>query len=253
MIKNLMKLLKDEEGATALEYGLIAAAIAGVIITVVYMLGGNIEQEDQQRRSTHLSRSSEPSREGGSVWSNRPIGSARRLSPADPPSGSARAWASSGPSVCDLRWRRIPNAVSRRRARDGAGHGGFTGGIRARCPVWRPRLILLVVLYRPWRRGRDRRRRREARRRHRRVGGLGSLPWFALATLLAGGVVAVVCYLLARAPARAEVRANLIAGRRCTATCRRLRRSRIAKVTVLVPYAIAIAAGAAVALLRWPV
>lgn len=42
MLKNLKKLLKDEEGATALEYGLIAAAIAGVIITVVYLLGGRI-------------------------------------------------------------------------------------------------------------------------------------------------------------------------------------------------------------------
>jgi pilus assembly protein Flp/PilA len=42
MIKNLIKLLKDEEGATALEYGLIAAAIAGVIITVVYLLGGKM-------------------------------------------------------------------------------------------------------------------------------------------------------------------------------------------------------------------
>ena len=42
MLKNLKKLLKDEEGATALEYGLIAAAIAGVIITVVYLLGGKV-------------------------------------------------------------------------------------------------------------------------------------------------------------------------------------------------------------------
>jgi pilus assembly protein Flp/PilA len=42
MIKNLIKLIKDEEGATALEYGLIAAAIAGVIITVVYLLGGKM-------------------------------------------------------------------------------------------------------------------------------------------------------------------------------------------------------------------
>ena len=42
MLKNLKKLLKDEEGATALEYGLIAAAIAGVIITVVYVLGGRV-------------------------------------------------------------------------------------------------------------------------------------------------------------------------------------------------------------------
>jgi pilus assembly protein Flp/PilA len=42
MLKNLKKLLKDEEGATALEYGLIAAAIAGVIITVVYLLGNRV-------------------------------------------------------------------------------------------------------------------------------------------------------------------------------------------------------------------
>jgi pilus assembly protein Flp/PilA len=42
MLKNLIKLFKDEEGATALEYGLIAAAIAGVIITVVYILGNKV-------------------------------------------------------------------------------------------------------------------------------------------------------------------------------------------------------------------
>ena len=32
MLKNIRKLLKDEEGATALEYGLRAAAVAGVLI-----------------------------------------------------------------------------------------------------------------------------------------------------------------------------------------------------------------------------
>ena len=42
MLKNLKKLFKDEEGATALEYGLIAAAIAGVIITVMYLLGNKV-------------------------------------------------------------------------------------------------------------------------------------------------------------------------------------------------------------------
>ena len=52
MMKNLKKLLKDEEGATALEYGLIAAAIAGVIITVVYLLGGKINNTLQQRRQS---------------------------------------------------------------------------------------------------------------------------------------------------------------------------------------------------------
>lgn len=42
MLTNLKKLLKDQDGATAVEYGLIVAAIAGVIITVVYALGGKV-------------------------------------------------------------------------------------------------------------------------------------------------------------------------------------------------------------------
>lgn len=36
------RFLKDESGATAIEYGLIAAAIAVVIIGAVTTLGGNI-------------------------------------------------------------------------------------------------------------------------------------------------------------------------------------------------------------------
>jgi pilus assembly protein Flp/PilA len=43
MLKNVMKLLKDEEGATAVEYGLIVAAIAGLIIAVVFVLGGKVK------------------------------------------------------------------------------------------------------------------------------------------------------------------------------------------------------------------
>ena len=39
MLKNLVKLLKDEEGATAVEYGLIVAAIAAVIVVVVFVIG----------------------------------------------------------------------------------------------------------------------------------------------------------------------------------------------------------------------
>jgi pilus assembly protein Flp/PilA len=42
MLKNLKKLLKDEEGATAVEYGLIVAAIAGLIIVVVFLLGNKV-------------------------------------------------------------------------------------------------------------------------------------------------------------------------------------------------------------------
>lgn len=38
----MLELLKDEEGAAALEYGLMAAAIAGVLIFVAYFLGGRV-------------------------------------------------------------------------------------------------------------------------------------------------------------------------------------------------------------------
>ena len=42
MLKSLIKLLRDEEGATALEYGLMAAAVAGVIIATAYFLGRRV-------------------------------------------------------------------------------------------------------------------------------------------------------------------------------------------------------------------
>ncbi len=42
-MKNLVaKFLKDESGATAIEYGLIAAGIALVIITAVGSVGNNL-------------------------------------------------------------------------------------------------------------------------------------------------------------------------------------------------------------------
>jgi pilus assembly protein Flp/PilA len=43
MLKNVVKLFKDEEGATAVEYGLIVAAIAGLIIAVVFVLGNKVK------------------------------------------------------------------------------------------------------------------------------------------------------------------------------------------------------------------
>ena len=39
---SIKRFLSDESGATAIEYGLIAALIAVVIITAVTTLGGNI-------------------------------------------------------------------------------------------------------------------------------------------------------------------------------------------------------------------
>jgi pilus assembly protein Flp/PilA len=41
-MRALLHLLRDDRGATAVEYGLIVAAIAGLIIAVVSVLGGKI-------------------------------------------------------------------------------------------------------------------------------------------------------------------------------------------------------------------
>jgi len=41
-MKNVIKFLKNKSGATAIEYGLIAALIAVVIISAVTALGGTI-------------------------------------------------------------------------------------------------------------------------------------------------------------------------------------------------------------------
>ena len=39
MLKKIGQLVKDEQGATAVEYGLIIAAIAAIIIVVVFAIG----------------------------------------------------------------------------------------------------------------------------------------------------------------------------------------------------------------------
>ena len=46
---NLIRLLQDDQGATAVEYGLIVAAIAGLIIAIVFVLG----EQDQQHLQQH--------------------------------------------------------------------------------------------------------------------------------------------------------------------------------------------------------
>jgi pilus assembly protein Flp/PilA len=42
MFTSIKRLLRDESGATAVEYGLIVAAIAGLIIVVVFLLGKKV-------------------------------------------------------------------------------------------------------------------------------------------------------------------------------------------------------------------
>jgi Flp pilus assembly pilin Flp len=45
MRNSVIELLDDEGGATALEYGLMAAAIAGVLTVVAYFLGGKVNNK----------------------------------------------------------------------------------------------------------------------------------------------------------------------------------------------------------------
>jgi pilus assembly protein Flp/PilA len=42
-MERLRKLLKDETGASAVEYGLLVALIAAVIVGAVTLLGGNLK------------------------------------------------------------------------------------------------------------------------------------------------------------------------------------------------------------------
>jgi pilus assembly protein Flp/PilA len=52
MLRNLTALWSDEAGATAVEYGLIIAAIAGVIILTVQTLGGTVNAVFQKASDT---------------------------------------------------------------------------------------------------------------------------------------------------------------------------------------------------------
>jgi pilus assembly protein Flp/PilA len=42
MLKSLKKLWRDEEGASAVEYGLVVAGIAAVIIVIVFIVGNKL-------------------------------------------------------------------------------------------------------------------------------------------------------------------------------------------------------------------
>lgn len=48
MTKFISRFAKDESGATAIEYGLIAALIAVVLITVLKTVGTNLEARFQE-------------------------------------------------------------------------------------------------------------------------------------------------------------------------------------------------------------
>ncbi|HEY0705579.1 MAG TPA: Flp family type IVb pilin [Polyangia bacterium] len=42
MLEQLKKLIKDEEAPTAVEYGLMVAGIAAVVMAIVFTLGGSV-------------------------------------------------------------------------------------------------------------------------------------------------------------------------------------------------------------------
>jgi pilus assembly protein Flp/PilA len=44
-VRNLRRHLKSDEGASAVEYGLLVAAIAAVIVVVVFALGGLVNSK----------------------------------------------------------------------------------------------------------------------------------------------------------------------------------------------------------------
>ncbi len=43
MLKSLRHLLRDKKGATAVEYGIMVAAIAAVIIATVFLVGEQVD------------------------------------------------------------------------------------------------------------------------------------------------------------------------------------------------------------------
>ncbi len=146
---------------------------------------------------------------------------------------------------CDLRSRRIPNTVSIPLLIAALIVRGLNQGVLAAVSGVGAAALVVAALYRPW-----------------LMGGIGGgdvklaaataawvpfnrLHWFALFAAAAGGVVAAVFYFVARAPARAEIRANL------TLTVLQNELPAVPSHRAghpSVPYALAIAAGAALAL-----
>ena len=54
MLKSLVRFIKDEEAPTAVEYGIMVAGIAVVIIAVVFLLGSNVRNV-LHRTAEHIS------------------------------------------------------------------------------------------------------------------------------------------------------------------------------------------------------
>ena len=152
-----------------------------------------------------------------------------------------------GAAITDLARRRVPNAISAFVFVTGLGVQGWDVGARGSLGGLAASAILLFALFGVWRAG--------------AIGGgdvklaaavgawmgLSRLVWFVLAAAVAGGLLAVICYMFASPSTRADVKANLVlAGLHGDLPPPSVTKR---KPSAAVPYAVAIAAGAAVALL----
>jgi prepilin peptidase CpaA len=151
----------------------------------------------------------------------------------------------------DLASRRIPNLVIAAIAVAGLGVRIWDQGVLAGLGGLGAAVLTIVLLFGFWRRG--------------GLGGgdvklagavaiwiapLSSLPWFYLASAVAGGLVSVVCLALSRANVRREVRVNLTLAALHREVPEAATAMRETAGRVSVPYGLAIALGAAVVLLR---
>lgn len=154
--------------------------------------------------------------------------------------------------IWDLRVRRIPNAVCGAIAVTGLGAQFWDVGLVGALGGLAMAIATIAVLYFFWQRG-----------------GIGggdvklaaavaiwlaprSLPVFWLASALAGGVTAAVCWAVSGAPARREIRANLTLAALQQAMPHLSTEAEAAANPgrISVPYAVAIAAGAVSVWLR---
>jgi prepilin peptidase CpaA len=147
-------------------------------------------------------------------------------------------------AICDLKRRRIPNVLTFGLLIVGLAAQAIFRGPLASLSGLAAGAIVILALYVPWNAG--------------GIGGgdvklgaasaawlgLGHILPFALATAVAGGVVAFVCYVVARPATRAEVRANVtlavLQGELPTVPTHRTGHPSV-------PYAVAIAAGTGIA------
>jgi prepilin peptidase CpaA len=154
--------------------------------------------------------------------------------------------------IWDLRVRRIPNAICGAIAVAGLGAQFWNVGVVAAATGLGMGIATIAALYLFWQRG-----------------GIGggdvklaaavaiwlaprALPVFWLASAVAGGVTAAVCWAASRAPARREIRANLTLAALHQAMPQISTEVQVGANAgrISVPYGVAIAAGAVVVWLR---